>query len=178
MVTSPADRGKHAENELKKYLKRLESSHMDFTWNRNPDAHAAGGRFVPVAGDFQAFMKLTLSNEGCVHLPFALKSLIPNDVKGYHFSRNFIIEAKELKHDFRLPAKNYSSDKIARVEKRVRAGTEAVVLICHWPKTDKEFWRLVPHEVFTDQSKPSWDLRPYPVVDWKSALSDFLGVTP
>jgi hypothetical protein len=176
MVTSSADSGKYAEGEVKKYLKLLESSHMGFTANKNPDAYTAGGRFVPVAGDFQAFHKLKLS--GHVELPAALKAVIPYDGVNYHFSRNFIIEVKGVKHDFRLPAKNYSSDKIARVEKRVRAGTEAVVLICHWPKTDKEAWRLVPHEVFLDQSQPSWDLRPYPIVDWKRALSDFLGVLP
>lgn len=174
-MSTAANRGKYAEGELKKYLKLLESSHMSFTWNRNPDAHAAGGKFVPVAGDFQAFRKIVLDTQA---IDLGAYGVLLSPEGNLTFSRNFIIEVKELKHDFRLPAKNYSSDKIARIEKRVRAGTEAAVLICHWPKTDQEFWRLVPHEVFTDQSKPSWDLRPYPVVDWKRALSDFLGVMP
>jgi len=171
-MNTAANRGKYAESELKKYLKLLESHHMDFTWNRNPDAHAAGGKFVPVAGDFQAFHKL-----GWAYLrnPENANTYTERQVP---YQRNFIIEVKEVKHDFRLPVKNYSSDKIARIEKRVRAGTEAAVLICHWPKTEKETWRLVPHEFFQDQSQPSWDLRRFPICDWKRELSDFLGVLP
>lgn len=162
MTTSSANRGKYAEGKVKDYLKLLEAAHMDFTFNRVQDAHAAAGRFVPQPGDFQAFHLLEPATNG-------YKFCYPK-------SRNFIIEVKELKHDFRLPHASYSADKVARVQKRVRAGTEAIVILYH---TTAKVWRAVPFEVFTDRSVGgSWDLREYPTVDYRTALSEFLGVLP
>ena len=54
---SPANRGKYAEGKVRDYLKELDSAHVKFTFNRNLDAHAAGGRFQSQAGDFQALRR-------------------------------------------------------------------------------------------------------------------------
>jgi hypothetical protein len=157
-----ANRGKYAEGKVRDYLKLLDSAHVNFTFNRNQDAHAAGGRFTPQAGDFQAFgLWQTPAGDNLQHI--------------INVSRNFIIEVKELAHDYRLPEKNYSADKVARVQKRVLAGTSALVLIYH---TGLKIWRAVPHDVFRDRSKPSWDLREFEPVDYKRAISDFVGFLP
>lgn len=160
-MNAPANRGKYAEGKIKDYLKLLEASHMSFTYNRVQDAHAAGGRFTPQAGDFQAFS--------------LIESAAPID-GAYPKSRNFLIEVKELKHDFRLPHASYSADKVARVQKRVLAGSEAIVMLYH---STTKLWRAVPFAVFTDRSTGgSWDLRAYPTGDYRTALSEFLGVLP
>lgn len=152
--SSAALRGKVAEAEVRKILKAIESKNMTFTFNKNPDAHAAGGRAQPVAGDFQAF-RATAGGT----------------------SRNFIIEVKEVKHAFRLPHGNYSDDKVSRVQKRVYAGTEAVVAVMHKDADDRPTgWRLVPQSVFTTRTGGSWDLSAHPLVDINRALRDFLGV--
>lgn len=160
--SSPADRGKAAEGQVKDHLKALNDRHMHFCYNRNLDAHAAGGKFQAQAGDFQAFSRVESK----------MRDEWNNPV---HSSRNFIIEVKEVKHDFRLPHGNYSVDKVARVEKRVHSGTEAIVLV-RFTKAPVPYWRAVPHEVFRTRTGGSWDLSAYPIVDMKKALSDFLGV--
>ncbi len=170
-MNAPANRGKYAEGEIKKYLKLLNDSHMNFTYNRNPDAHAAGGRFVPVAGDFQAFHQV--GTAWVRDVDHEDQSYTDRPVP---LARNFIIEVKEVAHDFRLPHANYSADKVARVEKRCKAGTEAIVMIYH---TKLKTWRAVPQAVFNDRSTGgSWDLRAHEPVDFKRALSEFLGVLP
>lgn len=147
--TSSANRGKKAEKTVHKILDTFNSRCAGFTFNRVPDAHAAGGRFPAQAGDFQAFKKTPMA------------------------SRNFIIEVKEVKHDYRLPHGNYSEDKVSRVQKRVWAGTEAVVAVLH---TTTNQWRLVPFEVFTTRPGGSWNLAEHPLVNIELALSEFLGV--
>lgn len=158
-----ANRGKYAEGEVKKHFDHLARRNHHFTFNRNQDAHSAGGHMsVPQAGDFQAFGWYAAT------LPGARAH-----------SRNFIVEVKEVKHEFRLPYKNYSADKIARVNVRCLAGTEALVLICHMPAKK---WRAVPQAFFNerDADKPSgsWDLSEFPYVDFKTAMNEFMGVAP
>lgn len=159
---SPANRGKVAEGKVKDALNDMNNHNAGFTFNRQPDAHAAGGRFHPLPGDFQAFAK---------YIGTGLQA----DLGQY--SRNFIIEVKEVKHDFRLSHKNYSEDKVARVEKRVWAGTEAIVAVLH---TTNNTWRLVPLDVFLDRTGASWDLRSFPVLEVGigQALADWMGVKP
>lgn len=160
-----ANQGKSAEQQVRKYLELLDK-HPAFTFNRNQDAHSAGGRFVAVAGDFQWFGQY--------------EHLLRDEYNSptYH-SRNGIVEVKEVKHDFRLPYKNYSPDKVARVQKRVLAGTEALVLIRFMPLDQ---WRAVPLAVFRqrDEAKPSgsWDLSQYPFVDFRAAISELVGFVP
>lgn len=166
---SAADRGKTAEKAVRTILKAIKNKNLSFDWNKNPDAYAAGGRAQPVAGDFQAFVN------GSLHKAESGNWLWVAQTGGIPAPRNFIIEVKEVKHDYRLPYGNYSEDKVARVQRRVYAGTEAVVAILH---TTTGLWRLVPQAVFTvrEEGKGSWDLRPYLHVDINSALREFMGI--
>jgi hypothetical protein len=153
-MSGPANRGKWAEGEVRKHLKVLEAAHASFTFNRNLDAHAAGGRFQAVPGDFQAF---------CLYKE---KQIGPNAWVNDPHSRNFIIEVKEVTNSTRLPYKNYSEDKVARVRKREMAGTECLVLVCFLPE---KVWKAVPQAFFYDRdpTKPSgsWDLHRLPLID-------------
>jgi hypothetical protein len=149
-MSAAANRGKTAEKKVKDALAELERTRMHFTYNRVQDAHSAGGRFTPQAGDYQAF---SLDGER---------------------SRNFILEVKELKHDYRLPHGSYSIDKVARVRKRQLAGTECLVLLYH---SEAKRWRAVEFDVFLQREGGSWDLRDWPHVDMPTALQNFLGLT-
>lgn len=170
MATSSSNRGKSAEKQVRDILDGFNTRVAGFCFNRVPDAHMAGGRFPAQAGDFQAFR---LIKTGSSAMDFGRRGMCAtDDGSELTFSRNFIIEVKEVKHDFRLPSKNYSEDKVARVQKRVWAGTEAVVAVLH---TTTGLWRLVPFAVFTER-KPSWDLTAHPHVDIETALAEFMGV--
>lgn len=170
MATAAANRGKQAEKEIRAILNDMNRLNVGFTFDRVPDAHAAGGRFQPLAGDYQAFVKGSYAvSQGDTGYTL----LWAPGGEGAPASRNFLIEVKEVKHDFRLPHKNYSEDKVARVQKRVWAGSEAIVPVLH---TTTGEWRLVPFEVFTKRSGGSWDLSAYPPVDIRAALAEFMGV--
>lgn len=173
-MSAAANRGKSAEKQIREVLNKFNDRVAGFCFNRVPDAHMAGGRFPAQAGDFQAFH--TSKQLGWLAMDADSKG--PRTVNGspaiLQISRNFIIEVKEVKHDFRLPSKNYSEDKVARVQKRVWAGTEAVVAVLH---TTTGLWRLVPFHIFPLRA-PSWDLRLYPTTDnIELALAEFLSVT-
>jgi hypothetical protein len=156
-IKTAANRGKTAEKKVSEILKRAEATRIWFTAGRVPDAHAAGGRFTPQAGDFAAYSRVRTMPDGL------------------YLSRNFLVEVKELKHEFRLPFASYSADKVARVQKRVLAGSEAIVAILH---TTTGLWRLVPFSVFNDRSTGgSWDLRPFAPVAIETALLEFMGLT-
>lgn len=167
-MSDPSNRGKTAEAAVRKLLKDLEGAHMAFTFNRCLDAHAAGGKFPAQAGDFQAFLAGHY-NTGRVWVPGSATD------PGTHLpcGRNFIVEVKEVKHDFRLPHKNYSTDKVARVQKRVLAGTEAIVVVLH---TTTKTWRAVPFALFQTRTGGSWDLRQFEPVDMPTALREFFGI--
>ena len=172
-MSGPADRGKVSEKAVRDVLKDLEKAHMHFTFNRCYDAHSAGGRMPAQAGDFQAFYADTRN-------AYVVLSQCPigptvelKDVTPFQFSRNFIVEVKEVKHDFRLPHGNYSTDKVARVQKRVLAGTEAIVMVLH---TTTKVWRAVPFDVFRTRTGGSWDLREWPEVQHDAALKEFFGI--
>lgn len=181
MTTSHANRGRYAEGKVREHLVVLSDTRSSFCFNRNLDAHAAGGRFPPQAGDFQAFLS------GCWYPQFSSIDWIPGGstkmwVGSFAGSRNFIIEVKEVAHATRLPYKNYSSDKVSRVKAREWAGTECLVLICHKLPKAKPVWRAVPQAFFYDRdpAKPSgsWDLSSFPTVDHKVAIDTFLGFLP
>jgi hypothetical protein len=170
----PANRGKYCEKKVKDILDHFEKRNMTFTYNRCLDAHAAGGRFPAQAGDYQAFSKRTYTLE-----PHTLGQQF-EPIHGIPMSRNFILECKEVAHSHLLPPKNYSADKVARVQKRVLAGTEAIVVVLH--KKPTFVYRLVPFSVFTQRpARGSWDLSAYPtyldVHALQKALGEFMGVT-
>ena len=98
-----ARRGKVAEGKVRDYLRALEDSTMQFTFNRIGDAGAAGGAFAAQSGDYQAF----------------------------GWGKNWLIEVKELQHAYRLPHASFGAEQVARMQKRALAGTVPVVLIYH-----------------------------------------------
>ena len=177
-MTGPANRGKYAEGKVRDHLVVLSDDNASFTFNRNPDAHAAGGRFVPVAGDFQAFRQAGTAYMREVQMGVGVLTTY-TDIP-VRYSRNFIIEVKEVAHAFRLPYKNYSTDKVGRVKAREWAGSECLVLVCHRLPKQKPYWRAVPQSFFYDRdpAKPSgsWDLSAFPIVDHKVAINQLVGL--
>ncbi len=124
-----ANRGKVAETQFQNALKAFDGSHHNFDWARNYDAHSAGGKFASLTGDFVWYFD---GDSGAV-------------------------EVKEVAHDYRLPAKNFGPDQIARMFKRQLAGACAQVVVYH--STTKK-WRLIPLDYFRARlGVPSWDLR-------------------
>lgn len=128
---SAADRGKKPEDEVRKFLKAYDERKHCFDWHRNYDAHSAGGRFQRQTGDFEFYMP------------------------GVHG----VIEVKQVDHAFRLPHKNYSEDKVAKVYKRQVAGGRAIVLVYHTPTT---LWRVCSLAPFRERTGGSWDLSMWP----------------
>ena len=131
MATSVGQRGKWAEAKVKVWLAARSAADIKFDFYRYPDARA--GSFATVPADFEA-----------------VSHGVP-----------FLVEVKELKHNFRLPGSNFSADKVARMNKRMKAGSQCWVIVCHIPE---KLWRLVPLDEFLER-KPSWDLRAYPATD-------------
>lgn len=120
------ERGKEPEALVRNYLKALSEKYAVFDFQREYDARSAGGRLSARVGDFS------------IYLP------------GVHG----VIEVKEVKHDFRLPAKNFKS--VARLRKRQLAGGLIIVLIRH---STTGLWRMPPLGFFVGALRaPSWDL--------------------
>lgn len=148
---SAANRGKYSEDKIREVLKKFEIDYLRFTFNRIPDAHAAGGKAQPQAGDFQTFYM--------------------SEFKG---SSNSLIEAKETEHPSRLPYKNFSPDAVGRAYKRQLAGSDVIVLVCCKPLKE---WRLMPLDFFRERNEAtpsgSWVLTGYPTFTTKE-LHDVL----
>lgn len=104
-MTDPANRGKKAEADVKKYLEAYDSRTQKFDWHRNYDAHTAGGRFPRQVGDFEYYMP------------------------GIHG----VIEVKEVDHAFRLPHKNFNQEAVAKLRKRSWASGHVSVLVYFTP---------------------------------------------
>ena len=134
-----ADRGKSAESSVKDVLKRLQGvwgTQLD--WERNPDARSAGGHFTVRTGDFYLYFR----------------------PKGAAFGRTCNIEVKETALVKRLPAKNFSSDSVARCYKRHLAGVFTVVLVHH---STVGQWVALPITAFVGEVRPpSWSTEDYP----------------
>jgi hypothetical protein len=118
---------------MKEYLETLSRKYAAFNYERRYDARSAGGRFPAQAGDFGYWRLLEMGG-----------------VSGF-------IEVKEVAHDYRLPNKNFDSNKIARLKAKFIAGADVLVLVLH---TTIGKWRVAPFEIFTENpAAPSWDLR-------------------
>lgn len=132
MAGSVGERGKSAEAMAREFLVYLDAIIQAFDFERNYDARSAGGRFQSQVGDFNF----------------------------YSPERFGSLEVKELAHDYRLPAKNFKKEQIARLAKRELAGGLILVPVYH---SKLKRWRLPPFDLFRDnRDLPSWDLRPYP----------------
>lgn len=133
MVKNYADRGKNAEAKVKEWLDSKKKRCAEFDYERVYDYRS--GLSVVRVGDFLAFYR----------------------------GRFFCIEVKEIKHDYRLPRKNFDLGQRARLRRRLMAGGASVILVHH---SESKKWRMIDLNAFDDGSdKGSWDLTNYPQVD-------------
>lgn len=138
-------RGKTAEKQVQEYLKKLSEGWAEFDYARIYDARSAGGRFPGRPGDFEIY---TPTGHG-------------------------LIEVKEVAHDFRLPAKNFSYKKFGHLHKRQLAGGEIIILVKH---TTTGMWRKPPLSLFLeDPQAASWDLS---MILAKPTLPEVLSFVP
>ncbi len=166
-MSAPGKRGKWAETQIRNVLMELETAHSGFTFNRIPDAH--GGFMQPAAADFQWFFN---TGRQC--------GLFLDDAEGVKdqasYTRNGLIEAKEVEHEYRLDFKNFSPDKVARMWKRQFAGCECMVLVAHkleGMRGPDVQWRMAPLDFFRgDRPKGvgSWDMRDIPIINFKEVI--------
>lgn len=139
MATS-ANRGKAAESKVRKELEIL-AQLANFDYERITDAFSSrGGATSPRPGDFLAFQE----------------------------GKPFLLEVKEVAHDFRLPRANFRLDQRARMVKRHHAGCRCFVLV-HSSTT--KLWRMAPVTYFGTEDKGSWDLSQLPATDLRSQLN-------
>ena len=138
-----ANRGKKQEAAVLKYLKKREEEDATFTFQRQYDARSAGGRFPSQVGDYLTFRT----------------------------QMHGVLEVKALAHDFRLPNKNFSAEKIAKCRRREMAGSHIAVLVCH---TTTGMWRTPPFSIFANApAVSSWVLSDYPTYpSAEAALAD------
>ena len=142
-----ANRGKVAEGLLKKAFTKLASEHQDFCFERIEDARSSkGASSTPRAGDFVV----------------------------YYRGKNFLIECKEVAHDFRLPKSNFKRDQRARMRVRELAGSICMVLIYH---STTGVWRLQGLDFFGTDETGSWDLRGTPEWTLPTIISEYMNVT-
>lgn len=131
-------RGKDTEKQVEAHLNALNVRYLNFAWERLPDARAAGGRLKAQICDYLAWWSYCSGETG----------------RDVHVS--YVIEAKEIAHDYRLPRDKLPQ--IPRMRKVVRAGALGIVIVHH---TSNDTWRVIPLEAFKGEAPPSWDLRPY-----------------
>lgn len=144
-MTTTTDRGKWAEGEVRKKLKKYNEHVAAFAFHRHPDARAGSLQTAPA--DFEAKTPLA----------------------------HFLLEVKQIQHEFRLPQKNFAPDKVARMAKWQNADSYCWVIVCHMPM---KTWRLVPLDRFRGERPPSWDLRPYPVQTLDQIMEKLFGALP
>jgi hypothetical protein len=100
----------------------------DLAWYRLPDARS--GSRAPTLADF------------LIHAQ----------------GRMMLLEVKEVKHDFRLPHKNFDTDKIARMHRYKLSGALTYVLVRFMPS---DVWRLAELSFFLQKEGGSWDMREF-----------------
>jgi penicillin-binding protein-related factor A (putative recombinase) len=128
-MATEANRGKKLEDLLKKEFMKLDAARSSFTFERIMDARSSLGKMSsPRAGDF------------CL----------------YDNGRNILVEAKEVAHDYRLPAANFGLDQRARARKRIMAGTIYYVVVYH---STTKVYRVQELDFFGLLDKGSWDFR-------------------
>lgn len=164
-----ADRGKWAESEVRKELQAMEAAHLRFTFNRIPDAKA--GSFQPAAADFQWFFDTALKGSYTANEGIGVFNA------NFPWTRNGLIEVKEIEHLTRLPHGKFGTEKIAHMKKRQLAGAECMVLVAHKLKGMRKpdvTWRCAPFEFFRDtvyeKGVGSWDLSEFPLVDMPAVI--------
>lgn len=144
-MASIGQRGKWAEGKLRDWMKKRSDADARFAFMRYPDARAGSLQTAPA--DFEAS----------------------------HCGTHFKLEVKEVKittvSSRRLPATNFSADKVARMMKWRMAGDEAWVIVVHMGATPKQHeWRLIPVDYFKP-GEPSWDVSVFKV---HASLNDLM----
>ena len=86
-----------------------------------------------------------------------------------HKGLMFLLEIKEVEHDYRLPHGNFDKDQVARMQRFKLAGAQTHVLTYH-SKIDK--WRSIELEFFRTRTGGSWDLREFPLQDLSEILKE------
>lgn len=85
-----------------------------------------------------------------------------------HQSQLYLIECKQVNHQYRLPHANFKDSQVARMRLWQLAGARSLVLIYHTPL---DAWRGLPLDYFLDRSQGgSWDLRDIPTVKIEDLL--------
>ena len=134
MVTA-ANRGKEGEKLFHAALERVNAKQHDFDYERIDDARSASGHMSkPRTGDFIAFSK----------------------------SYNWVIEVKQVQHEFRLPRANFPRDQRARMKKRELSGGIPVLFIYFAPLLQ---WRMINPSAMGFEDTGSWDLSHLPLMD-------------
>ncbi len=120
----------------------------DFNFMRLPDARA--GSFVPTTADFLVG----------------------------HKGVGWMLEVKEVDHEFRLPRHNYPAEQRSRVRMWEMAGFKSLVVVAFLPlkgatyRADCRMWRSAPLLYFTGDNTGSWDMRTLPLFTLAEALTD------
>lgn len=140
-----ATKGKEPEADVAEYLGDVHAHVLQFDWHRAYDARSAGGKFQRIAGDFSFY-----SPHG-----------------------HGLIEVKEMKHDYRLPYKNYDFSKVAGAAKRRLAGGEVHVVI-YSSTLEKWFYRPIEFFKHRDAAVGSWGLSGEAVSDLKTILNEVM----
>ena len=158
-MAAPAQavQGKYAEGKIRDELRRRGNEDSGFDWERNYDARSSMGRIPRRAGDFTYYWQQPLDD----------RLLLRHRGHG-------VIEVKQVKHDFRLPRKNFDPDGWGILVKREMAGGKIVVIVFH--STTKK-WRVVPFGWFKSlRDAKSWDLTTWPMYDKAQAVLDAAGL--
>lgn len=120
------------------------------------------------------FKKLENATAAHFRFPDARSGSLQTAPADFAFLRDgklYLIEVKEVHHDFRLPHGNFRSDQVARMRLWEAAGATSLVLIFH-STTAK--WRVLPASFFVERHGGSWDLSRFPLMDEKSAFTALL----
>jgi len=120
----------------------------NFNFMRLPDARA--GSFVPTTADF---------------------------LVGYK-GQAWMLEVKEVQHEFRLPRYNYPTEQRSRVRMWEMAGFRSLVIVGFLPlkgavyRADRLMWRAASLNYFTGDDTSSWDMRNLPLLTLTEALDE------
>jgi len=123
-----ADRGKTLEGDLRKAFDARKSNVLAFDFERVPDARATQGRLrQPRTGDYILFC-------------------------GTHVT---IVEAKEIKHGFRLPVSSFDAAERGRLKRRALAGAKVYVVAMH---LEEGTYRIAPIDWFDARTGGSFNM--------------------
>ena len=143
-MSTVGTRGKSAEDLLKRYCFNRAAKEAAFAYYRYPDAR--GGSLVVVPADFMVMYAGTM----------------------------YLLEVKEVQHDFRLPHSTFGKGQVARMRVWQEAGAKSWVLVRFMPN---DVWRFVTVDFFLNDEGGSWDMRDYPMTTLEDAMGDILCLT-